>query len=350
MRSALLIVLLISCFGISGCYYGHLAAGQLKILWKRQPIEEARLDPNHPEEVRALLGLVESVRLFGIDLGLHVDGQYTSYVDWPDDRIVTTLVRTRVGQTEVVPWWFPILGHLPYKGYFDRERAETEAAAIREAGEYELCVSGVSAYSTLGWLDDPVTRPMLQRGAAPLVETLFHELVHATAFLKGDADFNEGVAQFIGQQAAIRFFAANESAARLQDKSWPSESRVRASIADRASIAETTLAFRERLEPLAGLPDRAERRTLAEADARVELAALPLEVYDSERVAETARLSDACLALRGTYVRDLPRHAQVLDALGGDLTAMITRLKEWADASRPSAQFFEVDAIASVQR
>jgi predicted aminopeptidase len=346
MRASCLTLLFVSCFGVSGCYYGHLASGQLKILWNRQPIEEARVDPAHPEEVRAMLGLVESVRVFALELGLRVEDQYTSYVDWPDDRIVTTLVRTRVGELKAEPWWFPILGHLPYKGYFDRDRAETEAARIRDEGEYELCVSGVTAYSTLGWLDDPVTRPMLRRGAAPLVETLFHELVHATAFLKGEADFNEGVAQFIGQQAAIQFFAARERDITVTPSPWPSESRVRASITDQGLIASTTLAFRDRLETLSGLPDRPERRIVAEAEARAELAALPLQVYDSERVAAAARLSDACLALRGTYIRDLPRHAELLDALGGDLTVLITRLGTWADEERPSEAFFEVESAA----
>ena len=351
MRILHLALLLCLSFGISGCYYGHLASGQLRILWNRQPLEEARLDPTNPEEVRVLLGLVESVRNFARGLGLRVDGQYTSYVDWPGDRIVTTLVRTRIGELEVVPWRFPILGKLPYKGYFDPSRAESEAERIRAKGEYELCVSGVTAYSTLGWFDDPVTRPMLSRGAASLVETLFHELVHATAFLPGDADFNEGVAQFIGQQAAIQFFASFEAppskAARAPADSpagpWPSATNVRAAIEDRALIAVTTLAFRDRLTHLDGLPDRAEQRIAAEIQARAELAALPLNVYDASRVAETAQLSDSCLALRGTYVRDLPRHAAVLAALEADLPAMIARLTTWADESRPSADFFEVE-------
>ena len=71
---------------LSGCYYSHLASGQLKLLWRRQPIAEAALDPAHSEQTRALLQLVESVRSFARDLGLSVDDQYTSFVDWPGDR------------------------------------------------------------------------------------------------------------------------------------------------------------------------------------------------------------------------------------------------------------------------
>lgn len=242
---------------------------------------------------------------------------------------------------EQVPWWFPLVGRLPYKGFFDQARAEAEAARLLESGRYDVCVSGVTAYSTLGWLDDPVTQPMLRRGAASLVETLFHELVHATAFVSGEADFNEGVAQFIGQQAAIEFFERElPSIPRWGTQALPSAERVRASIADRRLVADSLVAFRDRVALLEGDADRAHQRIRLESEARQELASLPLRVLDPSEVAARARLSDACLSLRGTYVRDLPRHEQVLAALGGDLTAMIDRLRRWADEAKPVDGFF----------
>ncbi|MCP4906391.1 MAG: aminopeptidase [bacterium] len=351
MRSLVLVLVMVPNLALCGCYYGHLASGQLRVLWQRQPIEKARVDPAHPEDVRALLGLVESVRRFARELGLSVDDQYTSYVDWPGDRMVTTIVRTRAGSLESVPWWFPMVGHLPYKGYFDRARAEAEAERLTRSGEYDVCVSGVAAYSTLGWLDDPVTQPMLRRGAASLVETLLHELVHATAFLAGEADFNEGVAQFIGQQAAIRFFEqAERSAGANEIAGLPSSERVEATIADRWAIARWTIAFKDRVATLEKRPDRAAVRAKAETEARAELAKIPLRVLEAEKVAIAARLSDACLALRGTYIRDLPRHARVLASLDGDLNAMIERLRLWADESRSSADFFVDRAARSSDR
>jgi len=323
----------------SGCYYSHLASGQLRLLWLRQPIEEATQDPTHPEQTRELLRLVGSVRQFARDLGLRVDGQYTSYVDWPGDRIVTTLVRTRPGSLEAVPNWFPIVGELPYKGYFDQARAEAEAERLRTEEGFDVCVSAVTAYSTLGWIDDPVTSPMLERGAASLVETLFHEWVHATGFVKDEADFNEGVAQFIGQQASIRFF---EHVSPTAAGTLPEASRVRDVIEDRRAIAEVTESFRDRLLEIEGSKQWVARRAIAETRVREELAALPLQALDPNRVASDARLSDACMALQGAYVRDLPRHAQLLLALGGDLETMIARLAEWADTNQPVEEFFSV--------
>jgi len=335
----------------SGCYYSHLASGQMKLLWRRQPIAEAVSDPAHPEQVRRLLQLVGPVRLFARELGLRVDDQYTSFVDWPGDRIVTTIVRTRPGSLETVPHWFPIVGELPYKGYFDRDLAEAEATRLREEEGFDVCVSAITAYSTLGWFADPITSPMLTRGPASLVETMLHELVHATAFLPSEADFNESVAQFIGQQAAIRFFD-QERKHRSQSLSrsltlplplpLPEAQVVRDAIADRQAIGEVILAFRNQIIEIQGAENRVTLRSSIEASVRDELAALPLRAFDAEAVAANARLSDACLALRGTYVEDLPRHAEVLIALDGDLEAMIQRLSEWADFDRPAEDFFDV--------
>ena len=333
---------------LSGCDYGHLAAGQIKVLWRRQPLEQASRDPRRTSDERALLGLVESVRRYAGELGLRVGDQYTSFVPWPGDRIVTTLVRTRPGSLEAVGWWYPFLGRLPYRGYFDRARAEREAERLRDEQGYDVCVSPVTAYSTLGWLDDPVTSPMLGRGAANLVETLLHELVHATVFIDGDADFNEGVAQFIGQEAAVRYFARDAAlpvqASATPATRLPSAERVRAWVGDRRRIEAAVLAFRDRLPTLEGRPDGAGQRAAAERVLRGELAVMPLGVLDPAAVAEEARLSDACLALRGTYSRDLPRHEQLLAALGGDLDALIRHLVAWAKRREPTDRFFVVAA------
>lgn len=306
-----------------------------------------------PMDLRERLLLVDPVRAFAREIGLRVDGQYTRYVDWPGDRLVTTLVRTRPGSLEPVPWRFPFLGPLPYKGYFDRERAEREARRLEQDEGYDVCVSAVPAYSTLGWLDDPVTRPMLLGGPARLVEMLLHELVHATAFLPGEAAFNESAAQFIGQQGAIAFFehlerlerGAGPQAPPIAAQALPplpSADRVRAAIADRRRIAETLLEFRDHVAALTDHPERPRLRAEAERAVRAQLAALPLVVLDAEQVASGARLGDACLALRGTYARDLPRHARVFRALESRLPAMIERLRRWGDEERPTEAFFVV--------
>ncbi|MBW2500056.1 MAG: aminopeptidase [Deltaproteobacteria bacterium] len=342
VRVSLLGLLLLVLAGTSGCYYSHLADGQLRLLWGRRPIEEASVDPALADDERRLLGLVDPVRSYARELGLRVGGQYTSYVEWPGDRVVTTVVRTPPGSLEAQPYRFPLVGALPYKGYFDRDRAEAEAARQR-AADFDVCVTGVSAYSTLGWIDDPVTGPMLRRGAASLVETILHELVHATAFLDDESDFNESIAQFIGQEAAIRFFARLAEAETLSNEAdWPSEQRMRDRIDDRRAVARVLMDFREELERLAPGQDAASVRSQSESRARARLASLPLRTLRPEEVAQRARLGNACLSLQGTYARALPRHAELLAALGGDLEAFVARLARWSDEGLPAQDFFEL--------
>jgi predicted aminopeptidase len=186
---------------LPGCYYAHLGSGQARLLLGREDIDTLLADPTTPSELRAPLQRVKAVRRFASELGLDVGDRYTSYVEWPGDRIVTTVVATAPGEIEPTPFGFPIVGEVPYKGFFDPSWAEAEAAKLGADG-YDVCLVPVSAYSTLGWFDDPVTTPLLQGDPGELVETLLHELVHATVFTPSEARFNEGVATFVGQEAA----------------------------------------------------------------------------------------------------------------------------------------------------
>ena len=316
-----------------GCYYTHLAAGQLRLMMARTSIARVESDPATPPRLRAQLALVERARDFGARLGLEVGGRYTSYVDWPGDRIVTTVVATRPGEVEAAGFTFPIVGTVPYKGFFDETAAESEAAGLRAEG-LDVCLVPVTAYSTLGWLDDPVTAPMLQRGDSRLVETVLHELVHGTVFVESQPEFNEGVARFIGEEAAIRFYRDDPDAER----------EVVERVADDRQISSALLAFRERVAGLyaqePNTPQRRADRDALERAFRAQLAATPLATVDAATVAGRVRLNDACLAIGGTYAADTSRHEHLLERLHGDLPRFVAHLREAARADDPRAAFF----------
>ena len=325
----------------TGCYYGHLAVGQAKLLWARQPIESLLEDSKTDPELRAKLELVQHARHFAAELGLDVGGQYTSFVPWPHDRIVTSIIATEAGAISPTNFRFPIVGEVPYKGFFDQERAEREASELR-ANDMDVCVSAIRAYSTLGWFDDPLTAPMLDTSDARLVETVIHELVHATAFVSSQPDFNEGVANFIGEEASVRFFANPPSG--LSDD-VPSASDVRTRIDDDRLISLAMMALKQDVEELYArdLPreeiDRA--RAELETNGRAQLKDLPLQIADPERLSKAARINDACLAIQGTYVADTPKYREVLDGLDGDLLRFIARLDEATKADDPRTAFFK---------
>lgn len=323
--------LLVATAGFSSsCYYGHLAIGQTRLLHARQPIQAVLADPATPPEVLDSLRLVVEARHFADTLGLDVDGQYTSFVPWPGDRVVTSVVATRPGEVTPAGFRFPLLGELPYKGFFDRERADREAATLRARG-LDVCEFGARAYSTLGWLDDPVTGPMLRGGEGQLLETILHELVHATVYVREHVDFNESVASFIGQEGSVSFYQRQGQFSLAR--------RRRQEIQNARSVDAELLRLRDRVAELYASHDagaaRDHERQQLETRARERVSRLSLEGVDAEDLASSLRLNDACLALTGTYSTDVARYDALLEQLDGDLSAFVGRLRAAADAEDP---------------
>lgn len=335
IAAALLVLLSLST---TGCYYTHLARGQFALLWSRRSSEDVLRDPDTPPEVADALRHVATVLDFARELGLRVDGQYESYAAWPGDRILTTVVRVRKDELDAYPFWFPLIGAAPYKGFFDRDRAEREARTLREAG-YEVCVSPVRAYSTLGWFDDPLTQPMLKLSQGRLTEVILHELVHATVFAPGDATFNEGLATFFGQEAAIRFRV------RTGDGE-----RARREVREARTLSQLLANFRTEVRELyEGAPAgalRTERRSALEAALRGEIAALQDTLLDTKRYAREVDLNNACLALAGTYEEDVPRYASLLERLEGDLGALLEIARAAAEKPEPRSHLFPEEDTA----
>lgn len=294
-------------------------------------------DPATPEDTRARLALVPSVLAFAREIGLDAGGRYTTFAAWPGDRIVTNVVATRPGSTEPAESWFPIVGRVPYRGYFDRADAEHEARRLRDDG-LDVCLLAVPAYSTLGWLDDPVTGPMLRGDERALVDTLLHELLHHTVFVGGDARFDEGLATWVGQTGAIAFFVARDGA------DSESAASARRQAADERAVVRALASLRADVDALyarapAG-PVRAAARVALEADARRALAALSLEGADAASLAARLRLNDACLAASATYGDDLEALDAAAERLGG-LAALVSAARCAADTADPRATLYD---------
>jgi predicted aminopeptidase len=61
------------------------------------------------------------------------------------------------------------------------------------------------AYSTLGWFKDPVTLNLVEGSTVDLAETILHEMTHTTLYVKGQGEFNEGLAVLVGKVGAYLF-------------------------------------------------------------------------------------------------------------------------------------------------
>jgi predicted aminopeptidase len=205
-----LAVLFIIALAATGCSTGYLADTayhHLRLLAHRTAIRDVIADADSDPMVRERLSGVEAIRRFAAhELGMAVDDNYATYVAVDGPYVTHNLSACPPDRFAPYLWHFPVVGAVPYKGFFHREQAEQEERGLRAAG-YETYLRGVRAYSTLGWFSDPVFSTMLGDDPYELADLLFHELTHATVFIRGQIDFNESLASFVAEQATLRYVA-----------------------------------------------------------------------------------------------------------------------------------------------
>jgi predicted aminopeptidase len=198
---------------LSGCQISYLVKSayfQASLLSKRVPIEEALKDPKLTDEQKHKLKLAEEAHDFAeSDLGLAHTKSYTTFVQLNRPYVTYVLSAAPKNELQAYKWWYPVVGSLPYRGFFDPESAKDEAEKMKAKG-FDVYVRGVSAYSTLGWFSDPVLSSMLGYRDYDLVDTVIHETVHATIYIKSEADFNERLAVFFGNKGTQEFYKKRE--------------------------------------------------------------------------------------------------------------------------------------------
>ncbi|MBN2059374.1 MAG: aminopeptidase [Deltaproteobacteria bacterium] len=199
-----LFLLLIS----GGCRLGylmHAAAGQYRLIHGSIRVEEALKDENISPDVKKNLELVALIKDFGEkELGLKKTGNYeTAYLNSRTEPIYIISASPKDRMTSVT-WWFPVVGRIPYLGFFDAESASAMRKDLLEKN-LDVYMGIADAYSTLGWFNDPVTLNLLEGKTVDLVETILHEMTHATIFFYGETEFNEGIANITGKIGAMDF-------------------------------------------------------------------------------------------------------------------------------------------------
>jgi Predicted aminopeptidase len=204
--SLLAVLVIVVIWNWSLIVYGvRMGVGQLDIVWNAKPVEYYMNDTQFPDSLKSKLKLIEEVRRFAIDsLGLKDTENYKTLYDQKGEELMWVVQACEPFSLEPIQWKFPVVGSVPYKGFFDKNKALNERKVLEEEG-LDVSVRNPGGWSTLGWFTDPILSGMLQRSDGDLAELILHEMVHATIFVKDSIDFNENLATFIGDTAAYYF-------------------------------------------------------------------------------------------------------------------------------------------------
>ena len=206
-----------------GRYLARAAWEEGKILARRAPIATLIADGDgHADRVtRDKLRLVLAARSFAVDsIGLEAGQSFATYSQLERDTLVLVLSAAPRDRLEHHTWWFPIVGRVPYKGFFDFGAAHDAARAL-EADGLDTHLRPASAFSTLGWFNDPLLSTTVRLDPVDLANTVIHELTHNTFYAQGQAIFNESFANFVGARGAEWFFRSRgDSAAAARTDAW----------------------------------------------------------------------------------------------------------------------------------
>ncbi len=337
-----LLVLTVAFLGLVpiGRYLARAGYEEGKILARRQPIATIIADPATDPVLRAKLQLVLDARQFALDsLGLRASKEFTTFSRLDRDTLVLVLSAAYRDSLAFRTWWFPVVGRVPYKGFFDFEQGKREAKAVDSAG-FDAVLRPASAFSTLGWFNDPLLPTTLALDTLELANTVIHELVHTTYYAPGQAVFNESLANFVGSRGSERFFMARGQtrAAAAVARRWEDEMV----FGEFWSGLYTSLDSAFKAHP-GDKPARLIARDTVFTRARLHLRttlAPRLRTMDSTSIARV-RLNTASVMARRIYLTDLSLFEREHQRSGGVIRATIAELLALA-RSEPKAPYTAV--------
>jgi predicted aminopeptidase len=327
----LILCLLVSIL-LQGCGVGYVltsSARQAELLCARVDNDlAARSDALSPQQ-REALSWVPHIKRFGRMIGLEGSRNYdTVALGW--ERAIWNTSATPPLSFEPRTWWFPVVGEVPYLGFFSEAEAREQAADLDAEG-LDTYARPAATYSTLGWFEDPLLLPMLDWPESDLANVLLHELTHATVWAPGGVDFNESLANFVGELASLAYLAWRYG---TEDPRFVEATR-RAD--DRARWRDLLLGLYHDLnaaytDPALTDPERLDRKAalLASLPARVQRAGF----YDAPLYLQAAidgPWNNARLAQFRTYNDNRRWFAALLDREGGELRPFLLAIAALAD-------------------
>jgi predicted aminopeptidase len=318
---------------LSGCstlgYYVQAARGHLALMSASRPIEDWLDDPGSSEELKRRLRLALQIREFASrELAEPDNRSYTRYADLQRPAVVWNVFATPELSTRLKSWCYPFFGCASYRGYFDRKAAERLGADLAAQG-YDVNVSPVQAYSTLGWFADPLLNTFINLPEPELARLIFHELAHQVVYVRDDTVFNESFATTVEREGVRRWILAQGSdPLRIE---WDGiEQR-------RAQFLQLVTGTRDELEqiytsPLPD-PDKRTRKQAVFSQLQERYHALrdgPWGGFKGYDRFFAQPLNNAHLAALGAYFDRVPAFEALMRRTGPDMSAFFREVRQIA--------------------
>lgn len=332
-------LLLLLVTGLTGCttigYYSQAIGGHAALMISGDSVDKLVARADTPPKLKAKLATSQRARHFARNtLNLPVGGAFTDYVALERPWVVVNLVAVPEFSLEPHRWCYPMLGCQAYRGYFSLDDAMTEQTRFANDG-YDTFIGGVTAYSTLGWFDDPLHTGFTELPDSRMVALMFHELAHRVVYIGDDTAFNESFATAVELEGLKLWSERSGSPETFQRALERLQQRNQT-----LTLVETTTA---QLDSLYQQRDRLSVETLRAQ--KTELLEDFLQAYSglSEQWAQPGpfgaspeNLNNANLALFRQYNQYVPGFRQLLKNLDHDFTAFYQAVATLSE--RPKAE------------
>jgi len=339
---------------VAGCdtlgYYYQAFSGQAELWQSARPVDQVIADPQVPATVKERLAQALQLREFAArELALPDNGSYRNYADLRRQYVVWNVFAADALAIEPKRWCFPVAGCVSYKGYFTKADADAFAQALRREG-YDVFVSGVPAYSTLGYFDDPLLNTFLHYPPAELARLIFHELAHQVVYVRDDSVFNESFAVAVEHEGVKRWMRAHGNTVELEAFQRSQERR--------AAFYALASKYRQRLAQLYASGGAAEAKAAGKRALFAELA-VDYEAFKSAWGGFRGydpwlgpQANNATLASIAVYTQQVPAFQALLDAAQGDLPRFYAEVKALAAMPKPQrdAKLAALGAAAAPSR
>ncbi len=338
-----LLAAVVMASGVAGCtsvsYYAQALEGHVQILAARKNVGKLIHDPSTPVALRTKLTSASAIRRFATDeLALPDNSSYRSYVDVGRDNVTLAVFAAPQFSLTPITWCFPVFGCVPYRGYFSQKSAVESAAELQRQG-LDVYISGVTAYSTLGWFSDPLLSTMLRQDAMYLAGLIFHELAHQEIYVNGDSAFNEAFAVAVETSGVRKWLRATGNRAGLR--------RYEADRKRSADFLGLIAKTRDELGQIYGSPRTSQQMAAAKAAAIETLRVRYRQMRDRRWAGYSgydawfnAPINNAKLAATSVYGEQVPAFLRLYDLCSGDsprFYASVRRIAALPQASRAEA-------------